>query len=337
MTPRERTLTVSSEHAGTRLDQYLAAHIPELSRARAQALIHEGKALVNAQTVKPSRKVREGESIQVILESVARSSFGAEDIPLDIIYEDEHIIVVNKPAGMVVHPAAGAKSGTLVNALLAHSNRLAQTSAAERPGIVHRLDKNTSGLLVVARTDVAHRTLTERISQRVVKRQYRTLVYGNFAESSGTIDAPIGRSPSDRKKMAVIGVRSREARTHFVVKESFRAASHLEVQLSTGRTHQIRVHMAYIGHPIIGDSVYGVRLKRFHEQMAPDVVEAIAGLRSHMLHAEVLEFERPVSGEPMRFIAPLPEEFANFLTLLQEPIQNPKSKAQSKISGDSSK
>ncbi|MBI5118964.1 RluA family pseudouridine synthase [Candidatus Poribacteria bacterium] len=318
MTPRERTLTVSSEHKGTRLDQYLVAHMPELSRARAQALIHQGRALVNDQTVKPSHKVREGESIQVFLESVAGPSFGAEDIPLDILYEDEHIIVVNKSAGMVVHPAAGAKSGTLVNALLAHSNRLAQTGAAERPGIVHRLDKNTSGLLVVARTDVAHRTLTERISQRVVKRQYRALVYGNFAESSGTIDAPIGRSPSDRKKMAVIGVRSREAMTHFVVRESFRAASHLEVRLSTGRTHQIRVHMAYIGHPIIGDSVYGVRLKRFHERMAHETLEAIEGLRRHMLHAEILEFEHPASGEPMRFIAPLPEEFEDFLNALRD-------------------
>ncbi|MBI4832647.1 MAG: RluA family pseudouridine synthase [Candidatus Lindowbacteria bacterium] len=324
MATTERTLTVSGEHAGTRLDQYVAAHVPELSRARAQALIHAGKALVNGEPVKPSHKVREGEAILVFMERVSRASVGAEDIPLDIVFEDDHIIVVNKPAGMVVHPAAGARSGTLVNALMAHSNQLARTGAAERPGIVHRLDKNTSGLLVVAKTDAAHRALTESISRRTVKRQYRALVYGNFAESSGTVDAPIGRCPSDRKKMAVTGVGSREAMTAFTVKESFPGAAHLEVQLSTGRTHQIRVHMTYIGHPIIGDTVYGVRLRRFHERMTPAVVQAIAELHSHMLHAEILEFEHPVLDGPMRFSAPLPYEFTNLLGVLREPIQNPK-------------
>jgi 23S rRNA pseudouridine1911/1915/1917 synthase len=322
MTPEERTLKVSVEHAGTRLDQYIATHVPELSRARAQTLIHSGKVVVDGRSVKPSHKLREGEAIKISMEKVARPSFGAENIPLDIVYEDEHIIVVNKRAGMVVHPAVGAKSGTLVNALMAHTERLARTDAAERPGIVHRLDKNTSGLLVVAKTDVAHRALTESIGRRTVKRQYRALVYGNFAETSGSIDAPIGRSPSDRKKMAVTGVASREAKTHFTVKESFRGASHLEVLLSTGRTHQIRVHMAYIGHPIIGDAVYGSRLKLFHEAMPPMVVEAIANLRSHMLHAETLAFEHPAASESsaklMSFTAPLPEEFDNLLRLLRE-------------------
>jgi 23S rRNA pseudouridine1911/1915/1917 synthase len=210
------------------------------------------------------------------------------------------------------------KSGTLVNALMAHSPFLSRTGGADRPGIVHRLDKNTSGLIIVAKTEAAHRTLTERIGERKVKRQYRAIVYGNFPESAGTIDAPIGRSPSDRKKMAVTGTRSREALTHFTVTESFPLISYLSVHLATGRTHQIRVHLAYIGHPVIGDTVYGTRLKRFHEKMNLQVVEEIKRLQRQMLHAEVLEFDHPVTGAPLRFTAPLPEEFMKILNLLRQ-------------------
>ena len=317
MMPREHKLTVNKEHEGVRLDLYLAAQLPELSRSRAQVLIHSGKVLVNGQVVKPSLKVREGESIFVSIEPPGPPSVEAEEIPLDIVFEDEHIIVVNKPAGMVVHPAAGVRSGTLVNALLAHSRFLSVTGGAERPGIVHRLDKNTSGLLVVARTEEAHRALTESIGKRAVKRQYRALAYGNFAESAGTIEAPIGRSLSDRKKMAVTSVRSREALTHFNVEGSFPGITHLSVRLSTGRTHQIRVHLAYIGHPVVGDLVYGVRLKRFHEKISSEVLEAISKLRGHMLHAEILEFEHPATGEPMRFSAPLTGEFEDLLRILE--------------------
>ncbi len=273
---------------------------------------------VNGHSVKPSHRVRPGESIRVEIEAPGPPSFEPEDIPLDIVFEDEHLIVVNKPTGMVVHPAPGARSGTLVNALLAHSHHLPTARGADRPGIVHRLDKNTSGLLAVARTEAAHRSLTDSIGRRAMKRLYRALVYGNLAESEGTIDAPIGRSPSDRKKMSVTGIGSRKAMTHFEVKEGFRGVSHLAVQLSTGRTHQIRVHMAYIGHPIIGDSVYGTRLKRFHESMAPAVVEAVSGLQGHMLHAETLEFDHPASGELVRFNAPLPDEFTKMLRLLRK-------------------
>lgn len=308
---------MSVEHAGSRLDQYLAARLPGISRSRAQALIHSGHVQVNGRSVKPSHKVQTGESVWVSIEPVEPPSCEAENIPLNIVFEDEHILVVDKPADMVVHPAAGARSGTLVNALVAHTRRLSTTGGVDRPGIVHRLDKNTSGLLVVAKTEAAHRLLSESISRRTVKREYRALAYGDFAESAGTIDAPIGRSPSDRKKMAVIGVRNREAKTHFSVRERLAGVSHLTVHLSTGRTHQIRVHMAYIGHPIVGDSVYGVRLKRFHERMAPIVVEAVSRLRSHMLHAENLEFDHPASGESMRFNAPLPDEFAEMLRLLR--------------------
>lgn len=318
MQANEHTLSVDVERAGTRLDQFLAAHLPDLSRARAQALIHSGNVLVDGRGAKPSYRVRAGEVVWVTIEKAGMPTCEAEDIPLNIVFEDEHIIVVDKPAGMVVHPAAGVRTGTLVNALMAHSRRLSTVGGAQRPGIVHRLDKNTSGLLVVAKNEAAHRLLAHSIGRREMRRQYRALVYGNFAESDGTIDAPVGRSPSDRKKMAVTGLRSREAETHFTVQESFHGASCLSVRLSTGRTHQIRVHMAYIGHPIVGDSVYGVRLRRFHEKMRPAVVEAISGLRSHMLHAETLEFSHPASGEPMRFAAPLPDEFASLLRLLRE-------------------
>jgi len=318
MEPREFTLRVDVEHEGTRLDQYLVANIAELSRARAQALIHSGHASVDGRSAKPSHRVRPDESIWVRIEPLKPPPFEAEDIPLDIIFEDGHIIIVNKPAGMVVHPAASVRSGTLVNALLAHSRRLATAGGEERPGIVHRLDKKTSGLLVVAKTESAHRRLTERIGRREIKRQYRALAYGNFAETDGTIDAPIGRSPSDRKKMAVAGLGNREAVTHFEVRESAGGISHLTVRLETGRTHQIRVHMAYIGHPIVGDPVYGPRLKRFHEKMARPVVETISELEGHMLHAELLEFEHPATGKPLRFEAPPPEEFAEILRLAKE-------------------
>ena len=318
MKAKQWTLSVSVEHAGSRLDRYLAAHLSDISRSRAQALIHEGHVRVNGRIVKQSHKVQTGESIWVSEETVAPPSCEAEDIPVDIVFEDEHILVVDKPAGMVVHPAAGARSGTLVNALMAHTRRLSTAGGVDRPGIVHRLDKNTSGLLVVAKTEAAHRLLAESIRRRTGRREYRALAYGEFAEAAGTIDAPIGRSPSDRKKMAVIGVRNREAKTHFSVRERLEGVSHLTVQLSTGRTHQIRVHMAHIGHPIVGDSVYGVRLKRFHEKIAPAVVEAISRLRSHLLHAESLEFDHPASGEPVRLNAPLPDEFADMLGLLRE-------------------
>ncbi len=316
--PREHTIEVASEEAGKRLDQFLALSLPELSRARAQALIKSGSVEVDGEHAKASHKVREGESVWIRIEAIEPSSFEAEDIPLDIVFEDEHIIVVNKPAGMVVHPAAGVKSGTLVNALLAHAKNLSTARGSDRPGIVHRLDRNTSGLLVVAKTETAHHSLARSIGARTIKRKYRALAYGHFAESQGTIDAPIGRSPSDRKKMAVTGMGSREAKTHFVVRESLHGISHLDVELSTGRTHQIRVHMAYIGHPIVGDRVYGSRLEQFHDTMVPVIVSTIAELKGHMLHSETLEFEHPATGAFVRFEAPPPDEFTRLLRLLQE-------------------
>ena len=318
----EHTFRVDDEHAGSRLDQYLAARLPELSRARAQSLIHSDDVLINGCSAKPSHRVRSGESIRIHIRAPEPPSCEPENIPLDIVFEDEHIVVVNKPVDMVVHPAAGVRSGTLVNALMAHVSRLPTGRGIDRPGIVHRLDKNTTGLLIVAKTEAAHRSLTDSISKRAIERHYRALTYGVFAETAGTVDAPIGRSPSDRKKMAVTGIGSREAQTHFTVRESFENVSHVAVRLSTGRTHQIRVHMAYIGHPVIGDPVYGVRLRRFHDGMAPAITDAISRLRGHMLHAEILKLEHPLSGEPMEFSAPLPEEFADLLHLLRDRHQS---------------
>lgn len=315
---KEYILRVDDEHAGIRLDRFVAESVSDLSRARAQTLIQSGSVRVNGNTIKPSHKVQSGDTVLVQVEPSEPSRFEAEDIPLDIVFEDEHIIVVNKPVGMIVHPAPRITSGTLVNALLAHVRRLPVSDSVERPGIVHRIDKNTSGLLVIARTERAQAALSRSIGRRKVKREYRALTYGRFTESEGTIDAPIGRSPSDRKKMAVTGIGSREATTHFAVREDFCDISHLTVRLETGRTHQIRVHMAYIGHPIVGDSVYGTRLKRFHETMPSAVADAISGLVGHMLHAETLAFKHPISGEPLHFSAPLPDEFERLLGLLCE-------------------
>jgi 23S rRNA pseudouridine1911/1915/1917 synthase len=317
MVTEEHTVVVALEDEGARLDQYLPKRLPQLSRARAQGLISAHHALVNGEPAKPSHRVREGEVIRVSVEPLEPPPVEAERIPLDILYEDEHLLIVNKPAGMVVHPAAGARKGTLVNALMAHYPFLSRSGGADRPGIVHRLDKNTSGLLIIAKSELSHRTLVERIGARKVKRLYRALVYGEFAEAEGTIDAPIGRSLSDRKKMAVTGVRSRESVTHFSVAEKFPAVTYLAVTLATGRTHQIRVHMAYIGHPVVGDTVYGVRVKQFHEQMRPEVVEAIKRLERHMLHAETLEFLHPVTNAPLQFTATPPEEFVRLLDLLR--------------------
>ncbi|RJP23507.1 MAG: RluA family pseudouridine synthase [Candidatus Abyssobacteria bacterium SURF_5] len=317
MSEQEQVLYVMAEDAGMRLDQYLPSCLSHLSRARAQDLILSGCVLVNKHPAKPSHKVREGEIITVSIKPPEPPAVQAERIPLDIVFEDAHLIIVNKPAGMIVHPAAGAKSGTLVNALMAHSPFLSRAGGADRPGIIHRLDKNTSGLLIVAKTDAAHRLLAKQIGAREIKRQYRALVYGEFSESSGTIDAPIGRSPSDRKRMAVTGTASRHALTHFAVIENFTALSHLRIILATGRTHQIRVHMAYIGHPVVGDAAYGTRPKRFLEQMEPNVIDAITNLRQHMLHAETLGFQHPVTGESLEFTAPLPDEFSRLLKLLK--------------------
>ncbi|MEW6446629.1 MAG: RluA family pseudouridine synthase [Bacillota bacterium] len=290
---------VEEEEAGTRIDLYLAREIPDISRSRFQHFINEGQVLVNARTVRPSYRLRPGDEISVHLPPAEIPAIAPEPIPLEIFYEDQDLLVVNKPRGMVVHPGAGHYHGTLVNALLFHCRDLSGINGVLRPGIVHRLDKDTSGLLVVAKNDAAHLSLAAQLKERKVTREYVALVYGTVKEDAGTVSAPIGRHPRDRKKMAV-NPKGREAVTHFTVAARFRKYTLLRLHLNTGRTHQIRVHLAYIGHPVVGDLKYGPARPHL-------------GLEGQFLHAGTLGFTHPKSGKPLRFEAPLPPELGTVL------------------------
>ena len=243
-----REYELTAEESGQRLDKYLAEKMTDLSRSRIKELVQAGEVLVNGKKSKVSYKVQKGDLIQVTVLPLEPLALEAENIPLDIVYEDKDVIVVNKPQGMVVHPAAGHPSHTLVNALLYHTRDLADSPEGFRPGIVHRIDKDTSGLLMVAKNAAARESLEKQLATKSNKRQYLAIVHGNFAEEEGTIDAPIGRNPKDRKQMAVVE-KGKSAVTHFKVLEQYQGYSLVECQLETGRTHQIRVHMAYIGHP----------------------------------------------------------------------------------------
>lgn len=289
---REYELTV--EASGQRLDKYLAEEMADLSRSRIKELVQAGEVLVNGKKSKVSYKVQKGDLIQVTVLPLEPLALEAENIPLDIVYEDEDVIVVNKPQGMVVHPAAGHPSHTLVNALLYHTRDLADSPEGFRPGIVHRIDKDTSGLLMVAKNAAARESLEKQLAAKSNKRQYLAIVHGNFAEEEGTIDAPIGRNPKDRKQMAVVE-KGKSAVTHFKVLEQYQGYSLVECQLETGRTHQIRVHMAYIGHPLAGDPLYGPR-------------KTLAG-HGQFLHAKTLGFEQPSTGEWLEFSVQPPEIF----------------------------
>ncbi len=295
---------VGDDAAGERLDVYLARLArPELSRSRIQELIREGRVTVNGQSAKPSHRLRPGERVRV--EVVPRPTLSAapEEIPIDVVYEDEDLLVVNKPRGMVVHPAPGHPSGTLVNALLAHC-RLPAGDDPIRPGIVHRLDKDTTGLVVVAKNELALRALQRQLLQREVSRKYLALVVGRPQPSAGTVRAPIARHPHQRKRMAVVDG-GRPAVTHYRVVEELGEYSLLEVALETGRTHQIRVHMAHMGHPVVGDTVYGGRRAR------------CPLLGGQALHAYQLSFRHPRTGEVMRLTASLPEDFRGLLSRLR--------------------
>lgn len=275
------------------------------SRAFVQELIEQEGIKVNGVPKKANYRVRLHDLIEVEIPAPRESAAAPENIPIEVLYEDEDVLVVNKPQGMVVHPAPGAWTGTLVNALLFHCDNLSGINGVLRPGIVHRIDKDTSGILVVAKNDRAHQGLAAQLKEHSMARRYLALVQGVVPEPSGTVDAPIGRDPSDRKRMAVVMQHSKQAVTHYTVLERFRESTLIEARLETGRTHQIRVHMAYLKHPVLGDPVYGPKMNRF-------------GLEGQMLHAAHLGFKHPQSGKWMEFNAPVPERFAEVLKTLRE-------------------
>lgn len=288
--------TADTKDIGTRLDVFVSA-AEDVSRSAAQELILNGSVTVNGKTTTKNYKLREGDIVETILPPPEPIEALPQNIPVDIVYEDEHLLVVNKPQGMVVHPAPGNPDGTLVNALLYHcAGRLSSINGKIRPGIVHRIDKDTAGLLIVAKTDAAHTGLAEQIAVHSFTRRYRAIVVGNIREDTGTVNKPIGRSASDRKKFAVTEINSKPAVTHYRVIERLAGYTHLELTLETGRTHQIRVHMAYMGHPVAGDPVYGNP-------------KHTLGLRGQCLFAEYISFTHPVTGEIMSFGAELPDFF----------------------------
>ncbi len=306
------TATVPPTCAGMRLDQVLAELFDSYSRSRLQQWNKEGKVLVDGRKLRARDKLLGGERIELSAVAEAEERWQPQAIPLVIPYEDESIIIIDKPAGLVVHPAAGNPDGTLLNALLHHAPELA---AVPRAGIVHRLDKETSGLLVVARTLEAQTSLVEQLQRRSVSREYRSVVTGVLT-GGGTVDAPIGRHPVDRKRMAV-HPNGKQAITHYRVVERFRAHTHIRVMLETGRTHQIRVHMAHLRYPLVGDPVYGGRLR-----LPPDCDEALAaalrGFRRQALHAARLGLVHPRTGEAMEWNSPLPEDMRTLIALLQQ-------------------
>jgi 23S rRNA pseudouridine1911/1915/1917 synthase len=306
-------LEVDETDAGLRLDAYLAAHIDGWSRARLQRLIEAGDVLVNSKLAKAAYKVSASDEIEVELTPPPESNFAPENIPLDIVFEDEHIVVVNKPAGLVVHPAAGVYSGTLANALSYHFQQLSNAGSV-RPGIVHRLDKDTSGLLVVAKTQAAHENLGEQFRAREVFKCYVALVYGVVKEESGRIEQPIARDPRNRTRMAIVAG-GRGALSLYRVRRSYNAFTLLEVELKTGRTHQIRVHLSWLKHPVVGDALYDGG--RDNSVQDVQLRARIRKLKRQFLHAEQLGFRHPASGEPLKFFAPLPAELSLLLEALE--------------------
>ncbi|HCI68184.1 MAG TPA: RNA pseudouridine synthase [Oscillibacter sp.] len=304
-----RQLTATSEHAGVRLDAFLSAD-GQLSRSQAARLIEEGRVTMDGRPAAKSCRVAEGQQVTVDIPEVKDTAVEAQDIPLDVVYEDGDVIVVNKPTGLVVHPAPGHPDGTLVNALLHHcGDSLSGIGGEMRPGIVHRIDRDTSGLLIVAKNDFAHQSLSAQLADRSLSRVYEAVVHGGFRADSGTVNAPIGRHPVDRKRMAVTEKNSRHAVTHWEVIERYAGFTHIRCRLETGRTHQIRVHMAHIGHPLLGDMVYGAG--------KPE-----KGLEGQCLHARTLKFIHPRTGEHMELTSPLPEYFTAVLARLGPPLDN---------------
>lgn len=299
-------LVLSEREEGIRLDKVLAERLPDLTRTAIQRLLEEELVLINGKPAAKNRKGRAGDSVAVRIPDPEPLCLQAENVPLDIVYEDDDLLVVNKPQGMVVHPAPGNYQGTLVNALLAHcGTSLSGINGVIRPGIVHRIDKDTSGLLMVAKNDFAHQGLARQIKEHSFRREYEAVVAGRMKQESGVVNAPIGRHPIDRKKMAVTEKNSKEAVTYFRVIAEYPGYTHIRLRLETGRTHQIRVHMAYLGHPVAGDPVYGPK--------KPDL-----GLKGQCLHARLVGFVHPRDGRYLEFESPLPDYFTRLLTKLEQ-------------------
>ena len=300
----QREFVVEQETAGQRIDRFLSGEDTGLSRSALQALVADGHVLCNGKLVAKSLKLKAGDTILLEIPDAKPIEAVPQDIPLEIVYEDEHLLVVNKPKGMVVHPAAGHYSGTLVNGLMAHcKDDLSGINGVLRPGIVHRIDKDTTGILIVCKNDMAHQSIAKQLYDHSITRKYHAIVYGNIKEEEGTVNAPIGRSLKDRKKMGIV-MDGKHAVTHYkVLKRLKKGFTYIECQLETGRTHQIRVHMASIKHPLLGDDVYGPKKSKYT-------------LEGQCLHAKVLGFVHPRTGEYMEFEVPLPEYFEKLLNKL---------------------
>lgn len=324
-----QTFVVTNDESGQRLDRWLAVHLPEVSRQRLQEWIEVGGVQVNGNPVKPAYRVRAGDrlSVQPVLDRQDTFDLQAEPIPLQVIYEDAHLLVINKPRGLAVHPSPGHSSGTLVNALLALSPQLSTGDASFRPGIVHRLDKDTTGLLIVARDDNTHWKLSRALQTRQIDRRYLALVWGETKWEQASVDLPIGRHPVDRKRMAAFPAgtmtagRAREACTDFKVSRRFKGFTLLEAKLHTGRTHQVRVHAAALGHPLTGDPLYGGerRLPKgiYSTARSQQIERLIANLSGQALHAYSLQFNHPITGERLCFTCPLPDEVERLLAVLE--------------------
>ena len=308
--------TVGAAEAGRRLDLWLAAQLPDLSRTRIKALVDGGRVSVNGAARKAAHRLKAGERVEVVVPPPAPEVLAAEAIPLTIVFEDAHVLVVDKPAGMVTHPGAGRSTGTLAAAALAHAPEIAGVGGPRRPGIVHRLDKGTSGLIVLAKTRQAYDALTAQLQQRTMSRRYLCLAHGAIAPHDGMIDKPIARDPRSRVRMAVARAGTgKRAVTRFRALERFSGYTYLECRLETGRTHQIRVHLASLGHPLVGDATYGAKRARQQDTLPADLVEGLGGVA---LHAAGLSFLHPATGETVELSSPLPNRIARLLSHLRK-------------------
>lgn len=302
----KKSLKVEEGEGGIRVDRYLSEQLPDLSRSYLQKMIKEGRVLSNGKSVKASEKTTEGQTLELEVPDPVEPEILPEDLNLSILYEDADVILINKPKGMVVHPSAGHYTGTIVNGLMYHcKEELSGINGVLRPGIVHRIDMDTTGVIIACKNDKAHSAIAEQLKEHSITRRYRAIVCGNLKEDTGTVDAPLGRHPVDRKRMAVVQRGGKEAVTHYKVLERFGNYTYIECQLETGRTHQIRVHMASIGHPLLGDEIYGRAKSPFK-------------LQGQTLHAMVLGFVHPSTGAYMEFEAPLPEYFERVLENLRK-------------------